>query len=169
MEAGWPGQHVMALRDGLLGGWTYEQAKQWMAEQGYEPGSNGALHSFWEHYCSPVISERRRAAATHAEEIARLSRDEAVDWSRAAMDRLQQVCFEFLLEDGEGLDTKAIARLMRLILKDRALSHEGRRITLLEETARKAEETKKALEERRDSGGLSEETLEVIERTLGML
>lgn len=85
----------------------------------------------------------------------------------AAIARVGQAAFTSEAVSGENV--KAFVMLEKLRLKQRELEHDERKLKLLEEKARRAEEAKKALEERRDLGGLSDESLELIERTLGML
>lgn len=162
----------MALRDGLLGDWTYETAKSWLLVECGQEVSSGALSGYWQHYCAPVLSERRKMAVLKAEEITRLSVDEAVDWDAAAMDRLKQLSFEFLMEEPGEVDSKAVARLMKLVLADRALKHDGRKLALLEEKVRAAAQAKQDLTEaasKAREGGVSEETIRAIEEAAGLL
>ena len=66
-------------------------------------------------------------------------------------------------------DLDGFVKLLALAERKASRKLDERRLTLVEAKARKADEAKKALEERKSDGGLSAETLELIERTLGML
>lgn len=171
-ENDWPDEDVMTLRDGLLGPWGYEEAKAWIIERGHPPASNGALSRFWEHYCQPVLRERRRTAARKAEAIIADSMSDAVGWDEAASERLNQLTFEFLLDSKEEIDTKDVARLYKLILSDRALKNDAKRLALLEEKAadaRKAKEQLAAAVKGVRDGGLSKEALAEIEEAANLL
>lgn len=69
----------------------------------------------------------------------------------------------------ESAETRAEQTERRLKLAEEKLAQDERRIVLLEEKVKKADEAKADLEERKANGGLSAETMELIERTLGML
>lgn len=78
----------------------------------------------------------------------------------------------FTSETLESGNIKAFVALRKLQLQTRQLEHEGRRIRLLEEKERRAEQAKKDLEaaatKARD-GGVSEETIAAIEAAAGLL
>lgn len=168
-EHGLSDVQFMTLRDGLCTSWSYEQAKTWLAVECGVEASDGSLNRYWRSECAPVLSQRRQLAAMKAEQIAREAGEAQVDWDGAAMERLRQLTFEFLMESSDKVDTASVTRLMRTILKDRAMTLDETRMNLLIEKERKAEAAKKDLEQRKADGGMSPETLELIERTLGML
>jgi hypothetical protein len=136
LESRLPETVARELRDGLLGGWTYAEAQEWLAEQGHS-ASSGALSGYWQRVCGPVMRERRRLAAMRAEEVARDASQEAVDWDSAALDRLRQVTFELLL--APGVDADQVKSLMGLVLRARAQDLDSRRVKLLEERAAQAD------------------------------
>ena len=157
----------MSLRDGLLGDWSYESAKTWLQVEAGVSTSNSALSAFYSRHCAPVLVETRRLAVMKAAEFSRAAKESPVDWDEVAMERLNQIFFELLLQP--DVDAKTAKMFGDMLLKDKGLGHDARRLRLLEAKERKLEEAKKSLEERKASGGMSAETLAEIERTLGML
>jgi len=136
-------EQFVELRDGLLGQWTYTSALQWLADECGVSSSLAALSGFWEHYCAPVLKERRQMAVLKAEEITRAAESDGVDFGAAGMERLRQLTFEFLLQDGADVDSKAVARLMKIVLADKALGHDARKLAILEKKAAALEEAEK--------------------------
>lgn len=143
---------MIALRDHLISGMTYQQAIDWLATECGLAVSKGAVAGFWDFYCSPLLQERRRMAAQKAEIIAKQASSETVDWNTASRDKLEQITFEFLLAESGEVDAAAIARLYKLLQKERAMDLDERKVALLEEKAKKFEELQGVAE-----GQLSEE------------
>ncbi len=83
------------------------------------------------------------------------------------LERLGQILFTS--ESIEEGNAKAFVALRKLSQKDRLLEHDDRRIKLLEEKAAKVDAVEKILQERESAGGgVSEETLALIEAEIGM-
>lgn len=129
--------------------------------------STGALHDFYHSFCAPELLRRRSEAVKLAEEVSTVAQSSPGKWDEAAREALKQRVFELMLKP--GADSKAIKDLFSLVLKSKDQELDERRVKLLEEKAAKADNAKAALEERKAAGGLSDESLELIERTLGML
>lgn len=137
------------LRDGLLGAWTYQDAVDWLEAECGVASSAAALSSYWEHYCAPVLRERRQMAVLKAEQVLEAAENDGVDFGAAGMERLRQLTFEFLLNTNGEVDTKEVARLMKLVLADKALSHDARKLKLLEDKARKADAAEKIVADKK--------------------
>lgn len=130
-----PESRVMELRDGLLGGWRYEDAMSWLATECGVTTSLAALSSFFKRHCAPVLRERRQLAALKAEAIT-----EGVgltDWDAASIERLRQTVFEFMADP--NADIEATERLFKLLLKSRDQEVDRRKLTLMEEKAKQAD------------------------------
>jgi hypothetical protein len=88
----------------------------------------------------------------------------------ASADDLERVGqFVFTAEAMEGGNVKAYVALAKLRLAQKALDHDSRRIAILEKKARKLDELEAAAKTVRGRGGLSKETLEVLENDLKLL
>lgn len=164
-----PEPQFMQLRDGLLKREfkSYEEALSWLATECGVSSSPSALSSFYKRHCAPLVAERRQFAAIRAEALGDAMQDDPVNWDQAIIERTKQLTFEFL--DSDEVDADSVKKLLDAILKAQSQKLDREKFEKALEDARKAEEAKRKLEERRDAGGLSDESLELIERTLGML
>ena len=164
----------MELRDGLLGSMKYEEALSWLISECGVSSSLAALSSFYRRHCAPVLKDRRRLFALKAEEFEKAADEDGLDFTESAFARLKQRYFEMVLDplaDMAEVETmgKMLINYGKLQLAGEKVDQDNRRLKMLEAKERKLEEAKKDLEERKAGGGLSEETLAEIERTLGML
>ena len=161
-----PQERRLELRDGLLAGWKYAEALAWLERECGVTSSLASLSAFYSRHCKPVIKERRQLLALKAEAI--MDGADASQFDVAAVHRLKEMAFELMLT--EDAEPEVVERIMRLVLKSQSQDHDARRLKILEKKAKAAERVEALLKERTESGGgLSDETLEKIERTLGML
>jgi hypothetical protein len=130
-----PESRVLELRDGLLGGWSYEAALSWLSTECGVDSSLSALSAFFKRHCAPVMKERRELAALKAETIS----EEAgkTDWDAASIERLRQMVFEFMANP--NADLEATERMFRLLLKSRDQETDRRKLAILEAKAKQAE------------------------------
>lgn len=159
--------HHAELTARLLRNEKYESILTWLAVECGVSSSLAALSGFFRRHCAPVLKQRRQLAVLRVEEMQRAAEDNPVDWDEAAFEKMREIFFQLLLEP--DVDPASVKRIGDLILKDKALAMDSRKLKLLEEKAQRLEDAKKDLEERKNKGGLSGESLELIERTLGML
>lgn len=160
-----PNSRVTELRDGLLGGWSYEAALQWLADECGVSSSLAALSGFFKRHCTPVLKDRREFAVLKAEAIA--ADAGLTDWDAASIERLRQMVFEFMANP--NADLEATERMFKLLLKSRDQETDRRKLALLETKARRLDELEAKAKEITKGGGLSAETLEVIEKQLKLL
>jgi hypothetical protein len=156
---------VEELRDGLLGGWSYEAARSWLKSECGVASSASALTSFYKRHCVPVMQERRQLAILKAETIG--ADAGLTDWDAASIERLRQMVFEFMADP--NADMEATERMFRLLLKSRDQEVDRRKLALLESKARRLDALEAKAREITQGGGLSAETLEVIEKQLKLL
>ena len=162
------------LRDGLLGAWNYEEALTWLEEECGVSSSAAALSGWYQKHCAPVMRDRRKLFALKATEFEKAEEEDGLDFTDSAFARLKQRYFEMVLDplvspkECEALG-KLLINYQKVQIAERKVDQDSRRLKLLEEKAQRLEDAKKDLEERKSGGGISKETLEVIERTLGML
>jgi len=154
-----------ALRDGLLGDWTYEAALAWLESECGTKSSLAALSAFFKRNCAPVIRERRQLAALKAEAIG--GEAGLTDWDAASIERLRQMVFEFMANP--KADLEATERMFRLLLKSRDQEVDRRKLALLETKAKRLDALEAKAKEITAGGGLSAETLDVIEKQLKLL
>lgn len=160
-----PESRVMELRDGLLSGWSYEDARSWLSTECVICCSLSALSSFFKRHCAPVLKERRQLAALKAEAIAEDAG--TTDWDSASIERLRQMVFEFMANPNANIDNTE--KLFRLLLKSRDQETDRRKLALLESKAKRLDELEAKARQITTHGGLSPETLEVIEKQLKLL
>lgn len=161
-----PGGQRLELRDGLLAGWKYAEALEWLKVECGVSSSLAALSAFYSRHCKPVIKERRQLLALKAEAI--IEDADQSQFDVAAIHKLKEMAFELMLT--EDTEPEVIEKIMRLVLKSQSQDHDARKLAIIEKKAKQAERVEALLKERQENGGgLSEETLEKIERTLGML
>lgn len=129
-----PAARVAELRDGLLGGWRYEDARAWLRSECRLSCSLSALSGFFRRHCAPVIRDRRSFAALRA---ATITDGAGTDWDAASMERLRQMVFEFMADP--AADLAATERMFRLLLKSRDQEMDARRVALLEKRATQAD------------------------------
>jgi hypothetical protein len=160
-----PKARVAELRDGLLGGWSYEAALAWLHGECGIKSSLAALSAFFKRHCTPVIKDRRQLASLRAEAIG--GDAGLTDWDAASIERLRQMVFEFMANP--NADLEATERMFRLLLKSRDQEVDRRKLALLETKAKRLDALEAKAREITAGGGLSAETLEVIEKQLKLL
>jgi hypothetical protein len=125
--------------------------------------SLGALSEFY----SWLRLERRMQAARNRAEQARtlLAQDPAA--TPEAIARVGQMTFTAeMVQDG---NVKAFVSLEKLRILERQINQDERRLALLETKARRMDELEAKAKEIKQAGGLSAETLEMLEKQLKLL
>jgi hypothetical protein len=131
-----PESRVLELRDGLLGGWSYDAAMSWLATECGVSSTLSALSSFFKRHCAPVMREKRQLAALKAEAIGDLAGK--VDWDAASIEHLRQMVFEFMADP--KADLESTERMFRLLLKSRDQETDRRKLAILEAKAKQADD-----------------------------
>lgn len=161
-----PESRVLELRDGLLGGWTYEDAKSWLLTECGVSTTLSSLSTFFRRHCAPLMRERRQLAAMRAEAIGELAGE--TDWDAASIESLRQMCFEFMASP--EADIEATERMFRLLLKRKDQELAERQLMLREDAARAAKSRLEAATAKaKAKGGISEETLRELEEAAKLL
>jgi hypothetical protein len=110
-----PESRVLELRDLLLSGATYKQAKVWLWENCQETTTGDALGRFWALECQPIKDEETSLTAAVADGV--IDRIGAVDWDAATEELMRQTTFELL--NGQDVDAKTKAAYVREWVKIR--------------------------------------------------
>lgn len=130
-----------------------------------ELGVEVSLSTLHEFYSWLSLKKRMEAAQARAEQTRlELLKDSAVN--AADVERVAQAVFT--AESLEAGNVAAYVALAKLRLQSRALDQDERRIKLLEENAANAKKKLETLA-RESKGGLTAETLKVIEEAAGLL
>jgi hypothetical protein len=162
--------HQAELTQQLLTGQKYEDVLTWLEVECGVSSSLAALSAYYSRHCAPVLRERRKLAVLRAQEFSKAAKENPIEWDAVAMERLNQIFFELLLQP--DVDAATAKRLGDMILKDKALSMDSRKVAILEKKVKAAEEAKEkiraAMTGSKD-GGLSEEALKRIEEAAGLL
>ena len=172
-----PEPQLMALRDGLLGAWKYEDALAWLASECAVSSSLSALSAFYRRHCAPVLQDRRRLFALKATEFEKAEEEDGLDFTDSAFGRLKQRYFEMVLDplsDMKEVETlgKMLLDYGKLQLATEKVEQDARRLKILEDKERKAAQAKAELEaavNKVKDGGLSAEALAMIEQAAGLL
>lgn len=104
-----PESRVMELRDLLLSGATYKEAKKWLWETCQVTTTGDALGRFWALECQPIKDEELSLTAAVAEGM--IDRIGAVDWDAATEELMRQTTFELL--SGQQVDGKTKVAYIR--------------------------------------------------------
>jgi hypothetical protein len=126
-------QHA-ELVQGLLGGWTYMQAIDWLA---VECGVTARLHSFtpfYQRHVGPILVERKQFAALSARTLGKLAK-ETQAFDAAAIGELKEYAYR-LMRDPSG-DPEEARKWMETVIKaqagernDKALAQKDTLITM---------------------------------------
>ena len=145
----------------LLGGeWTLEEAREWLAGRGVEI-SMQKISLYYRRHVLPTKWQRMEAIA------AALNRVAGDNVAEAAGQAVSQKVFEWATD--EQADPKLLATFYKLMLDTQAQRMDARKLALLEDKARAADEAKAALERKVANGGLTPEALALAEEALNLL
>lgn len=153
-----PAAKKLELRDGLLADWGYEEALSWLSSECGVTSVNSALTAFYKRHCKPVIKERRQLASMKAEVLG----EEAgkTDWDKASIEKFKQIAFEVM--NSSNADIKKVERMFRLLIANRAQDQNERKLDMLQDAARKAEEAEEVTKDDKLSGDEKQARLKLI-------
>lgn len=163
--------HAELVRRLVEEGEGYASVRDWLAAEHAVKTSLGALTAFWYSDCVPVKLTRARAAADGVKEALTAA---APDFDRAAAGALSQRVFE--LAAAPGVDAGELAKLLgalndahRVAIKRDEVALAQRRVRLLEEAAASAKAKLTEALAKGAKGGLSAESLKLIEEAAKVL
>lgn len=131
-----------ALIDGMLSGWTYEQAREWLGGECGVSLSLSALTPFYRRHVEPVLRERKQFAALSAKTLGEMARESAA-FDAAAIGELKEYAYT-LFRDPAG-DPEEKRKWMETLIKAQAGHRDERKILLLERKAAQADEAKEVV------------------------
>ncbi len=131
-----------------------------------EHGFSVSLSTFYEWH-SYYLQEQRMAKAAERAHQAKLQLAADPSISPEDLDRVAQTIFTAeMLETG---NVKAYVALAKVGIARKALDHDARRIALLEAKAARMDALENKAKELKSRGGLSKETLAILEKELNLL
>lgn len=149
-------------------GLDYETIRELCQSQLNVETSLNALSKFWRAECAPVLAERNEDALRIADAlIDGLDEERQTRLDRANRHALTERVLDLLTQP--QVDPGATAKLLTPLLKMMTIAQDDRRLALLEDKARRLDAMEATAREMRDRGGLSAETLAVIEQQLKLL
>ena len=162
-----PPDSLRELVQGLLCGWTYTQAIDWLSVECGVSVSLSSFTPFYKRHVEPVLRERKQFAALSAKTLAAMATETAA-FDQAAIGELKEYAYR-LIRDPNG-DPEEARKWMEALIKAQAGQRDSRKLTLLEAAAREAKAKLQALTSAAKSqGGLTPETLKQIEEAAGLL
>lgn len=162
-----PPEQKAALIDGLLCGWTYTQANDWLEVESTGSVSLSAFTPFYSRYVEPILVERKQFAALSAKTLAKLAK-ESDAFDAAAIGELKEYAYRLIRDPNS--DPEDARKWMETLIKAQAGQRDSRKLTLLETAAAEAKAKLVALASAgKTTGGLTPETLKQIEEAAGLL
>lgn len=155
------------LVQGMLCGWTYGQAADWLSAECSLSVSGSAWTPFYQRHVAPILKERKQFAALTAGTLAKMAKEtEAFD--AAAIAELKEYAYRLIRDPNS--EPEHARKWMETLIKAQAGQRDGRKLSLLEAAAREAKAKLTALTTAAKSqGGLTPETLAQIEEAAGLL
>lgn len=161
-----PESRVLELRDGLLEGWSYEAAREWLSAECQVTTSLDALSRFYKRHCVPVLQERKKWAALQAEGLAKMGAQSKV-FEDAAVAEAVEFAFTFL-RDPKG-DPELKRKWLEALIKKKGGEREDLKVAMLQRKADRLDELEAKAKEMKAGGGLTAETIEMLEKKLKLL
>ena len=134
-----------ALRDlvqGMLCGWSYTQALDWLWVEHSVSVALSAFTPFYKRHVEPVLRERKQFAALSAKTLADMAREtEAFD--AAAIGELKEYAYRLIRDpNSEPEDAR---KWMETLIKAQAGQRDARKLAVLEAKAAQADQAKDVL------------------------
>ena len=156
------------LIEGMLCGWSYAQAQDWLqVECGLTVKSGSTFTAFYQRYVEPLLQERKKFAALTASTLGKMAKEsEAFD--TAAIAELKEYAYRLIRDP--NTDPESARKWMETLIKAQSGQRDTRKLSLLEASAADAKAKLTALTTAAKSqGGISAETLARIEEAAGLL
>ena len=133
-----PETAMAELVQGILCGWSYEQARQWVLESCGVSVSLSAFTPFYQRHVAPVLKERKQFAALTAGSLAKLAK-ESDAFDAAAIGELKEYAYR-LIRDPNSNPEEA-RKWMETLIKAQAGQRDSRKLAMLEAKVSQAKTT----------------------------
>lgn len=154
------------LIQGLLAGWTYDQAADWLQVECGLSVSGSAWTPFYRRYVEPIHQDRKRFASMEAKALGKMAKEREA-FNDAAILELTEYAYR-LMRAPDG-DPESVRKWMETLIKAQAGLRDDRKLKMLEAKAARLDEMEAKAKELKQGGGLSAETLEMLEKQLKIL
>ena len=162
-----PPAQLAELVQGLLCGWTYTAAIDWLQVECGVSVSLSAFTPFYSRHVEPILVERKKFAALSAKTLAKLA-TESEAFDAAAIGELKEYAYRLIRDPNS--DPEEARKWMETLIKAQAGQRDSRKLTLLEAAAKEAKARLVALTTAaKSNNGLTPETLKQIEEAAGLL
>lgn len=154
------------LIQGLLEGWTYDQAADWLRVECGLSVSGSAWTPFYRRYVAPIHQDRKQFAAMEAKALGQMAKERKA-FNDAAILELTEYAYR-LMRAPDG-DPESVRKWMETLIKAQSSQRDDRKLSLLEAKAARMDALEAKAQELKQGGGLSAETLEMLEKQLKIL
>lgn len=162
-----PEDQLKELVNGLLCGWTYTQAIDWLQVECGVTARLSSFTPFYSRHVEPILLERKKFAALSAKTLAKLA-TESDAFDAAAIGELKEYAYRLIRDPNS--DPEEARKWMETLIKAQAGQRDSRKLRLLEDSAAEAKAKLLALTTAaKSTGGLTPETLKQIEEAAGLL
>ncbi len=127
------------LVDGMLCGWSYGQALDWLEVECGLRISLSALTPFYRRHVEPVLRERKRFAALSAKTLGQMAA-ETDAFDSAAIGELTEYAYRLIRDPAS--DPEDARKWMETLIKAQAGRRDSRKLALLETKAALADQAK---------------------------
>jgi len=127
------------LIDGLLCGWTYLQAADWLQVECGESVSSSAWTPFYQRHVEPLRLEIRKFALMSATSLAEMAEAEDV-FTKATIAEFKENAYQLMRTPGADPEEKR--KWMETLIKEAAGKRDDRKVALLEKKAAQADAAK---------------------------
>lgn len=161
-----PERQRTELVHGILCGWSYETAREWCQTECGVCVSLSAFTPFYRRHVEPILKERKQFAALSAGTLAKLAAEtEAFD--AAAIGELKEYAYRLIRDPNS--DPEDSRKWMETLIKAQAGQRDSRKLAMLEAKAAQLDALEAKAKELKRGGGLSAETLDMLEKQLKIL
>lgn len=131
-----PPAQLAELVQGLLCGWTYTAALDWLAVECGVSVSLSSLTPFYSRHVEPILVERKKFAALSAKTLAKLA-TESEAFDAAAIGELKEYAYRLIRDPNSEPDEAR--KWMETLIKAQAGGRDDRKLKLLEVKAAQAD------------------------------
>jgi hypothetical protein len=161
-----PSNQKEELIQGLLCGWTYVQCLDWLHVECGVSVSLSALTPFYARHVEPILVERKKFAALSAKTLGKLA-EESKAFDAAAIGELKEYAYRLIRDPNS--DPEDARKWMETLIKAQAGTRDERKLSILEAKATRLDAMEAKAKEIKANGGLTPETLELLEKQLKLL
>jgi predicted methyltransferase len=163
-----PEEQQAKLADWLTSGMPYWKASELVQKEFGVKVLPSAFTGFWSAVCSAALQAKRARAVNLSNDVAQMAERHPGQFDAATIDALKQKAFELAVSP--TANPKDVKALLMLVLKARDQDLEKRKIDMLQEKLDRAKrEIDAATTMAKTKGGLTQETLALIEQAAKLL